>query len=81
MRRLIHAVFGRRRRRRAEAWAGTVAGKSRASPDGQNLYHYVQITLTDGQSKRIRVRRKLWKVISVGDEMSKRPGEYHPTRL
>jgi hypothetical protein len=74
-------VLAKRSSRRAEAWEGVVADKTRSSPDGQNMYHYVQLTLNGGQTRRVRIRGKLWKGLSVGDKLRKRSGEYHPTQL
>jgi hypothetical protein len=45
---------------KSDAWQGVVTDKERSSPDGQNMYHHVVVTLSDGTVKVIRVRRALW---------------------
>ncbi|HEX6525741.1 MAG TPA: hypothetical protein VF070_37865 [Streptosporangiaceae bacterium] len=72
-------MFGRRVRRN-DAWQGIVISKKRGSPDGQNMYHRLVVTLSDGTEKKIRVRRALWKTVSVGDRIVKVPGEKAPAK-
>ena len=64
-----------------DAWEGVVTGKRRSSPDGQNMYHRVVVTLSDGNVKEIRVRRALWKTLSPGDRLIKRAGQTAPTKI
>jgi hypothetical protein len=59
-----------------EAWEGTVIDKTRANPDGANLYHYLKVKLSDGTTSKIRVDRDLWESLSDGDAIVKRAG--HP---
>ena len=65
---------------RDEAWEGVVTGKKRSSPDGQNMYHRLAVTLGDGTVKQVRVGRALWKSLEPGDRIVKRPGEKAPTK-
>jgi len=53
----------------------------RSSPDGQNMYHRVVVTLSDGSVREIRVRRSLWNTLSTGDRLAKRTGEKAPTKI
>jgi hypothetical protein len=64
--------------RRAESWEGEVIDLSRSSPDGQNMYHRVEVRLPDGQTKDLRVRGDTWKSLTVGDVVVKRAGDSDP---
>ncbi|MEU6387956.1 hypothetical protein [Streptomyces sp. NPDC046939] len=59
---------------RDEAWEGVVEDKSRGMLDGANMYHFVVVRRTDGESMRIRVERRLWKAVAVGDRLVKAAG-------
>jgi len=63
-----------------DAWEGVVTDKRRSSPDGQNMYHRVVVTLSDGNVKEIRVRRALWNALSPGDRLVKQAGQTAPTK-
>lgn len=67
-------MFRSRRVRKGEAWEGVVTAKSRNMPDGSNLYHYLDVTFTDGKSKKIRVNGSLWDSLSTGDQIIKQAG-------
>ena len=54
----------KRGRSRNDAWEGVVTSKKRSSPDGQNMYHRIAVTLSDGSSKEVRVRRALWRTLN-----------------
>ncbi|CAM5282903.1 hypothetical protein SAVIM338S_00169 [Streptomyces avidinii] len=41
--------------------------------DGSNMYHFVEVRLTDGSSVKVRIARRLWKSLAVGDRIAKRP--------
>lgn len=69
-------MFGRRVRK-DDAWEGVVTGKKRRW-DGQTMYHRLTLTLSDGSEKNIRVRGALWRTVSVGDRLVKKPGERAP---
>jgi hypothetical protein len=71
----------KRRQARDEAWEGSVTGKKRSSPDGQNMYHRVSVTLGDGTVKEVRVRGGLWKTLEPGNRVVKRPGESKPVKI
>ncbi|MDN3353748.1 hypothetical protein [Actinomadura sp. DC4] len=43
-------------------------------PDGSNLYHYLDVTFTDGKSKKIRVNRSFWDSLRPGDQIIKQSG-------
>jgi hypothetical protein len=66
---------------RDDAWEGIVTDKKRSSPDGQNMYHRLAVTLGDGTVKEVRVRRHLWKSVEPGDRIVKRPGETAPVKI
>jgi hypothetical protein len=70
----------RRGAQRDEAWDGVVTGRKRATPDGQSMVFKVTVTLSDGSTRNVRVRRALYKELEVGDHMTKRPGDRYPTR-
>jgi hypothetical protein len=71
----------RRGRSRNDSWEGVVPSKKRSSPDGQNMYHRITVTLTDGTSKQVRVRRARWRALNSGDRLIKRAGETAPAKL
>jgi hypothetical protein len=75
-----NAMF-KRGRSRNDAWEGVVTSKKRSSPDGQNMYHRITVTLSDGTSKEVRVRRALWRTLNPGDRLIKRPGETAPAKI
>ncbi|MFJ3224372.1 hypothetical protein ACIPJS_13575 [Streptomyces sp. NPDC086783] len=57
-----------------DAWEGIVEEKSRGMLDGANMYRFVTVRRTDGQSVKVRIERRLWKSIAVGDRLLKKPG-------
>ncbi|GLY74957.1 DUF7489 domain-containing protein [Actinoallomurus iriomotensis] len=67
-------MFGSRKVHKDEAWEGVVNDKSRNMPDGSNLYHYLEVTFTDGKTKKIRVDRSLWDSLNPGDQIVKQAG-------
>ncbi|WP_018547849.1 DUF7489 domain-containing protein [Streptomyces sp. LaPpAH-108] len=67
-------MFTSRKPGRDDSWEGVVTDKSRGMLDGSNMYHFVQLRLSDGESKKVRIRRRLWKEVTVGDRLVKRPG-------
>ena len=50
-----------------------MTSKKRSSPDGQNMYHRITVTLSDGSSKEVRVRRALWRTLNPGDRLTRTP--------
>ncbi|KOU23368.1 hypothetical protein ADK52_17995 [Streptomyces sp. WM6372] len=60
--------------RRDDSWEGVVTHMSRGMLDGSNMYHFAEIRLADGASVKVRIGRRLWKAIAVGDRLVKRPG-------
>jgi len=66
---------------RDETWEGVVTDKKRSSPDGQNMYHRLAVTLGDGTIREVRVRRALWQSLEPGDRVVKRAGETAPVKL
>ena len=66
---------------RDDAWEGVVTDKKRSSPDGQNMYRRLAVTLDDGTVKQVRVRRALWNSVEPGDRIVKRPGEAAPAKI
>ncbi|WP_194924942.1 DUF7489 domain-containing protein [Catenulispora pinisilvae] len=69
-----------RKSRRNEAWQGVVIGKKRGMVDGANMYFFLKVQLSDGTTKRVRVRRELWKSLREGDGVVKQAGE-EPVKL
>ncbi|MGH4029037.1 DUF7489 domain-containing protein [Actinomycetota bacterium Odt1-20B] len=67
-------MFTSRKSGKDESWEGVVTDKSRGMTDGSNMYHYAEIRLTDGQTKKVRVGRSLWKDLAVGDRLVKEAG-------
>ncbi|MFG3350310.1 hypothetical protein ACGF1Z_35340 [Streptomyces sp. NPDC048018] len=57
-----------------DAWEGVVTGRSRGMLDGSNMYHFLEIRLSDGAFVKIRVGRRLWKSIDIDDRVVKEPG-------
>ncbi|WP_339134753.1 hypothetical protein WJM95_33820 [Streptomyces sp. f51] len=57
-----------------DAWEGTVEDKSRGMLDGANMYHFATVRCADGRSIKVRIDRRLWKSIAVGDRIVKEPG-------
>lgn len=74
-------VMSKRGAARDEAWEGVVTDKKRSSPDGQNMYHRLAVTLGDGTIREVRVRRALWQSLEPGDRVVKRAGETAPVKL
>ncbi|MET8814336.1 hypothetical protein ABZW47_20270 [Streptomyces sp. NPDC004549] len=67
-------MFTSRKSGQDDSWEGVVTDKSRGMLDGSNMYHFVQLRLSDGESRKIRIPRRLWKEVAVGDRLVKRPG-------
>jgi translation initiation factor IF-1 len=67
-------MFKSRKAKRNDSWEGVVTDKSRGMLDGSNMYRFVEVRLTDGESVKIRISGRLWKSIAVGDRIVKRPG-------
>ncbi|MGO4458088.1 hypothetical protein AB4039_12390 [Streptomyces sp. M-16] len=62
-----------------DAWEGVVTAMSRGMLDGSNMYHFVDVRLADGRSMKVRISRRLWKALAVGDRIAKQP-ESEPFR-
>jgi hypothetical protein len=45
------------------------------------MYHRITVTLSDGTSKQVRVRRALWRTLNPGDRLIKRPSETAPGKI
>ncbi|MER5732018.1 hypothetical protein ABT084_27435 [Streptomyces sp. NPDC002138] len=58
---------------REDSWEGVVTALSRGLLDGSNMYHFIEVHLTDGATIKIRIGRRLWKSLTVGDRIVKRP--------
>ncbi|MFF4953288.1 hypothetical protein [Streptomyces chattanoogensis] len=67
-------MFKSRKVGRDDSWEGVVVDRSRGMLDGSNMYHFVEVRLADGESLKVRISRRLWKSIAVGDRIVKRPG-------
>ncbi|MET7609995.1 DUF7489 domain-containing protein [Streptomyces seoulensis] len=68
-------MFKSRKPGQDDAWEGTVTDKSRGMLDGSNMYHFVELRLSDGESTKVRIGRQLWKSLAVGDRVVKRAGD------
>ncbi|MFJ3663263.1 hypothetical protein ACIPPM_22670 [Streptomyces sp. NPDC090119] len=68
-------MFKSRKPGQDDAWEGVVTDKSRGMLDGSNMYHFVELRLSDGESTKVRIGRRLWKDVAVGDRLVKRPGD------
>ncbi|GAA3517298.1 hypothetical protein GCM10022234_10820 [Aeromicrobium panaciterrae] len=66
--------------RRSEAWEGVVTDLSRNSFDGQNMVHQVEVRLSDGKTKKLRIPGKLFESLAVGDAVSKTAGSPDPVK-
>ncbi len=53
------------------SWS-TSPGATQTDP---NLYHYLDVQFAGGDTRKIRVDRKLWNLLSAGDEIVKTPGQ------
>ncbi|MEU6576353.1 hypothetical protein [Streptomyces sp. NPDC046805] len=67
-------MFKSRKAGRNDSWEGVVIDKSRGMLDGSNMYHFVEVRLTDGESAKVRTSGRFWKSVAVGDRIVKRPG-------
>ncbi|WP_428949842.1 DUF7489 domain-containing protein [Streptomyces sp. cg35] len=67
-------MFTSRKVRQDDAWEGAVTEKSRGMLDGSNMYHFVKVRRADGENVKVRISRRLWKAVAVGDRLVKRPG-------
>ncbi|WP_329013167.1 DUF7489 domain-containing protein [Streptomyces sp. NBC_01601] len=67
-------MFKSRKPGQDDAWEGVVTDKSRGMLDGANMYHFVELRLSDGRSTKVRIGRRLFKEVAVGDRLVKRPG-------
>ncbi|GHB66864.1 hypothetical protein GCM10010347_41110 [Streptomyces cirratus] len=56
-----------------DSWEGVVTKMSRGMLDGSNMYHFVEIRLANGESVKVRISRRLWKSVTVGDRIVKQP--------
>ncbi|MFE2145221.1 hypothetical protein ACFXA3_26385, partial [Streptomyces sp. NPDC059456] len=57
-----------------DSWEGVVIHLSRGMLDGANMYHFAEIRRADGETVKVRIGRRLWKSLTVGDRILKRPG-------
>jgi hypothetical protein len=48
-------------------------------PDGSFLYRYIELELSDGTTRKIRVDKGLYDSVDIGDRISKQAGAA-PTR-
>ncbi|MET9700906.1 hypothetical protein ABZY31_28880 [Streptomyces sp. NPDC006529] len=59
---------------RDDAWEGVVTHLSRGMLDGSNMYHFAEVRRADGPTAEVRIGRRLWKSLAIGDRLVKRPG-------
>ncbi|WP_030674477.1 hypothetical protein [Streptomyces rimosus] len=67
-------MFNSRKFGRDDSWEGVIVKKSRGMLDGSNMYHFIELRLDDDETVKVRISRRLWKSIAVGDRIVKRPG-------
>jgi hypothetical protein len=67
-------MFKSRKVAKNDSWTGTVVDKSRNMPDGSNMYHYIKVSLANGETRKFRIDRTLWNGLSVGDTVVKKSG-------
>ena len=67
-------MFTSRRPTPDEVWEGVVLDKSRGMTDGANMYRYLTVRLSTGETKKIRVDRGLWNSVARGDGIVKQAG-------
>lgn len=51
----LHIMSKPREFGRDDSYEGVVTDKSRGMLDGSNMYHFVEIRLTDGESVKVRI--------------------------
>jgi hypothetical protein len=75
-------MFGifRRRATRDEAWTGVVTDRKRGIPDGQTVVFRITVSLDDGSTRNVRVRRSLYRSLDVGDHVVKHAGDRNPVK-
>ncbi|CAM5274163.1 hypothetical protein SSPIM334S_07512 [Streptomyces spiroverticillatus] len=73
-------MFTSRKVHEKDAWSGAVVDKSRGMSDGSNMYHYVQVRLEDGTTKKVRVDGTLWESLTTGDRLVKEAGTAAPVK-
>jgi hypothetical protein len=67
-------MFNSRRIAWEDSWEGTVLKKKHSMTDGSNMYHYVEVRLSDGESKKFRISGHLWGSLAEGDDIVKVAG-------
>ncbi|MGW5418726.1 DUF7489 domain-containing protein [Streptomyces sp. NPDC003943] len=73
-------MLNSRKVHKEDAWDGVVVDKVRRLTDGSNLYHYVEVRLQDGTTKKARIEKALWESLTTGDRLVKEAGATAPTR-
>ncbi|MFD7922051.1 hypothetical protein ACFV3R_22830 [Streptomyces sp. NPDC059740] len=59
---------------RDDSWEGAVVDLSRGLLDGSNMYHFAEVRVGEGEPFKVRISRRLWKTLAVGDRLVKEPG-------
>ncbi|WP_329404180.1 DUF7489 domain-containing protein [Streptomyces melanogenes] len=73
-------MFKSRKVHKGDAWGGVVIDKTRGVTDGSNLYHYVELRLQDGTTKKVSIAKALWETLNAGDRLVKEPGSRAPAK-
>ncbi|MER5887900.1 hypothetical protein ABT160_29130 [Streptomyces sp. NPDC001941] len=73
-------MFKSHKVRERDVWDGVVVDKSRGMTDGSSLYHYVEVRLQDGTTKKARIDGTLWESLSEGDRLVKEAGTKAPVK-
>lgn len=55
-------------------WEGVVLDKSRGMTDGSNMYRYLTVLLSTGETRKVRADRGLWDAVAKGDGIVKQAG-------
>jgi hypothetical protein len=73
-----------RKKRKAEAWEGTVEDKSvktiTDSEGDDTDYYYLHVRVSPQEVKLVEVKEKLYNEFSKGDKAVKTAGEYNPRK-
>lgn len=57
-----------------------VTGRKRGIPDGQTMVFRITVTLDDGSTRNVRVRRSLHRSLDVGDHVIKHAGDRYAVK-
>lgn len=70
----LAGIFRSRRPATDEEWEGAVTGKTRDMYTRGRLRYFVTVRLRSGETRKIRIDKRLWNCVSEGDELVKEAG-------